>query len=111
MLECLFGSLVRELVLLHIHENGEGYSREIARRFGVPHDSVHKQLRRLEESGVLRSREVGRTVLYCFSCDFPLLEELRNLLEGISRIGDGGRRSLAYRSSVGRSGRIIVRHS
>ncbi|OPL19863.1 MAG: hypothetical protein AVO35_02505 [Candidatus Aegiribacteria sp. MLS_C] len=111
MLESLFGSRVRELVLLHIHENGSGYSREIARLSGVPQDSVHKQLRRLESAGVLRSREVGRTVVYSFSEGFPLLRELGLLLEGVRRHKNRKIGEFSGKTRRRRSGNAIVRKS
>lgn len=89
MLEPLFGSSIREQVLLYIHSMGRGYSREIARSCGVPQDSVQKQLKRLEEAGILLSEKVGRTVLYRFDEEYPLLREIEALLRRILLLQDG----------------------
>lgn len=95
MLEPIFGSLVREQVLLFIHARGSGYAREIARYFGSPVDSVQKQLKRLEEASVLSVERKGRTVLYSFNGSYTFLRELRYLMEGLlgkseDEYGDSG---------------------
>jgi len=81
MLETLFRSTVREQVLLYILARGEGYSREMARFFGTGLDSIQKQLIRLSEGGVLAKRKIGRTILFTFDESYPLIGELKALLE------------------------------
>lgn len=81
MLESILGSLVREQVLLFIHTRGKGYSREIARHFDASLDSVQKQLKRLEKDSVLVGTREGKTVVYRFDTEYPLLAEVRSLME------------------------------
>ncbi len=81
MLETIFGSAVREQVLLYILAMGEGYPREMARFFGSGLDSVQKQLTRLEKGGVLKNRRIGRTLLYTFDDSCRFICELSDLLE------------------------------
>jgi len=85
MLEPIFGSLVREQVLLFIHIHGNGYAREISRFFDAPLDSVQKQLKRLELGEVLKSENKGRTVIYRFNSEYEYLKELHAMLEGVNR--------------------------
>lgn len=80
-LEPLLGSTNAERVLIFILARDEGYTRQIARFFEADPDSIHKQLSRLEEAGILVSRPVGRTILYQFNPRYPFLEELKSLLE------------------------------
>jgi len=83
MLEPLFGSLVREQVLIFINAYGDGYAREIARFFKAPLDSVQKQLKRLENGGILIGARRGRTLIYEFNEGFEYLSELLQLLDAI----------------------------
>lgn len=81
MLESLFGSVNKERVLLFISAKGEGYSRDIARFFSSDVTPVQRQLEALERGGVLVSRLAGRTRLFTFNPQYPLLNELRGLLD------------------------------
>ena len=84
MLEPILGSLVREQVLLFLHDRGEGYAREISRYFDASLDSVQKQLKRLERGSVLKCERKGRTLIYRFNKDYPFLNELRRILDRVS---------------------------
>ena len=81
MLEPLLGSATREKVLIYLFARGEGYAREIARFFGTDYRPVRNQLDRLESGGVMRSASAGRTLIYRFNPRYPLLGELKALLE------------------------------
>ena len=83
MLEPILGSLVREQVLLFIHARGDGYAREISRFFKASLDSVQKQLKRLENGCILKSRKRGRTLIYTFNEEYDYQYELRVLIEGV----------------------------
>lgn len=80
MLEPLLGSQAAEKVLVYLYGLDEGYPRQIARFWNAPFSPIQKQLERLEASGVLYSRQVGRTRLYRFSPRYPFLKELNALL-------------------------------
>lgn len=83
MLESLFGSKIREKVLLYLHARDEGYAREISRFFKTDLDPVQKQLERLESGGVIYSRSAGKTRLYSYNPRYPFLKELRALLDKV----------------------------
>lgn len=80
MLESIFGSRVRELVLLYLEARGQGYAREIANFYNMNLSPVQTQLDRLESGGVLYSTLVGKTRVYAINPRYPLKEELRSLL-------------------------------
>jgi hypothetical protein len=81
MLESLFGSVNRERVLIYLLARDEGYAREMARFYQTDLLGIQKQLAKLEEGGVLYSRQAGRTLLFTFNPRYPFLPELRSLLE------------------------------
>jgi len=80
MLKPILGSDNSERVLVYIVSKGKGYAREIARFFNVDPDSIQKQLAKLEEGGVLITRQVGRTVLYELNPRYPFRSEVEALL-------------------------------
>lgn len=80
MLEVLFGGQAAERVLLYLQAYGEGHARGIATTFGAHLFSIQRQLRRLEEGGVLVSRLVGRTRVFSWNPRYPLQVQLRALL-------------------------------
>ena len=81
MLEAILGSASSERVLMFILSRDEGYAREIARFFSTDLDPIQKQLAKLEAAGVLVSRSAGRTRLFSFNPRYPMIEELRALLQ------------------------------
>lgn len=81
MIESLLGSKNAERVLMYIFTREEGYAREIASFYGTDLKSIQMQLDKFEKSGVLVSREVGRTRPYGFNPRYPFLKELKALLE------------------------------
>lgn len=80
MLESLLGSVNRERVLIFIYSREEGYPRDIARFFSTDLTPVQRQLEVLERGGILVSRLLGRTRLYSFNPNYPLLAEVKALL-------------------------------
>ncbi len=83
MLESLFGSVNKERALLFLLVREEGYPRDIARFFATGLAPVQRQLDALERGGILVSRLAGRTRLYTFDPRYPLLDELKALLEKV----------------------------
>jgi hypothetical protein len=81
MLESLFGGVNKERVLLFIYARGEGYSRDIARFFATDVTPIQRQIDALERGGILVSRLAGRTRLCTFNPRYPLLDELKDLLD------------------------------
>jgi len=83
MLEALLGSTNKERVLVYLHTRDEGYAREISRFFQTDVSQIQKQLEKLENSGVLYSRELGKTRVYGLNPRYPFLTELRALIEKV----------------------------
>lgn len=83
MFEAIFGSPTAERVLLFLHRYDEAYGRQIAVAFDIPVSEVQKQLRKFENGGVLVSRMLGRTRVYCWNPRSVLIAPLRQLLQAI----------------------------
>ena len=81
MIETILGSTGSEKVLMFLTARDAGYAREIARFFETDLAPIQKQLEKLENGGVLVSRPVGRTRVFSFNPRYPMLEELRALLQ------------------------------
>lgn len=81
MLSVLFGSELREKLLLYLEECGEAYSLELAKNFGASLFAVQSQLKRLEEGGILVSKAVGKTRMYSINPRYFLKKELISLLK------------------------------
>jgi len=80
MLEPIVTAKNAERVLIFISARGQGYTREIAKFYGVDPDSIQKQLIKFETGGVLTSKSEGRTKIYRFNPRYPFLKELEALL-------------------------------
>ena len=81
MLEPILGSVNCERVLVFLAARDEGYARDIARFFETAVAPVQSPLAKLENGGVIVSREAGRTRLYSFNPRYPFVSELRALLD------------------------------
>jgi hypothetical protein len=80
-LEGLFGNATAEKVLLYIGVNESAYAKQMADALETPLSVVQKQLRRLELSGVLVSRLIGRTRVFSINPRFAVAVEVRALLK------------------------------
>lgn len=56
------------------------YASELARRMGVPSSSLQRELRDLEEAGILKTHRQGRMAYYQANIDSPVFPELRGLM-------------------------------
>lgn len=56
------------------------YASELARRMGVPPSSLQRELRDLEQAGILKTHRQGRMAYYRANVDSPLFPELRGLM-------------------------------
>src|SRR5258708_4273162 len=81
MLSLLFGSGLREKILLYLAECGDGYSSELSKNFKANLFAVQNQMHRLEEAGILVSRNVGKTRIYSMNPRYFLHAELAALLK------------------------------
>lgn len=67
------------LALLFLQPEGSFHVREIARRTGVPAGSLHRELRRLAEAGLLIHESVGNRVRYRANQSCPIFPELAGI--------------------------------
>jgi len=81
MLEGLFGNKSAEKVMLSIFKFGELHASAIAQQHHTALDPIIKQLERFEEAGFLTSRVVGRSRLYKFNDQNPMIKPLKELLK------------------------------
>ncbi|MCP9774939.1 hypothetical protein [Cyanobium sp. WAJ14-Wanaka] len=81
VLEALFGNKTAACVLLFLQCYGEGHAQRIAKTFGFGLNMTQRQLKRLEEQGVLLSRRLGNMRLFSFNNRNPTVWNLRKLLE------------------------------
>jgi hypothetical protein len=81
VLEALFGNKTAACVLLFLQCYGEGHAQRIAKTFGFGLNMTQRQLKRLEEQGVLLSRRLGSMRLFSFNERNPTVRNLCTLLE------------------------------
>ncbi len=91
MLEKLFTSKTRVkiLTLFMMNPQKEMFVREISRATNENINSVRRELSNLEEIGLLISTKKGNMKYYILRKDFPIYEELKNIIlktEGVSKI-------------------------
>ena len=78
--ELLFSAYRRKTLALLLLRPGEDfYVREISRVTGVPAGSLHRELRLLEEAGILLREPVGNQVRYQANRDCPIYPELSGI--------------------------------
>ena len=80
MLEGLFGNKSAVKVMLAIFMHEEMHASAIAQLHNTAVDPIKKQLERFEQSGFLISRNVGRSRLYRFNENNPLIDPLKQML-------------------------------
>ena len=80
MLEGVFGNITIEKILFTLYVYGDGYPLGMAKTFGDSVNKFQQQLRRLENSGIVVSRLIGRVRIYTFNPGYPFLEELKALV-------------------------------
>lgn len=77
----LLGSRAAELALLHLFHYGETYGRAVSQDMEISLESVQRQLDKLERSGILVSKTVGRTRLYLWNLKSPLAVKFRDFVQ------------------------------
>jgi predicted nucleotidyltransferase len=78
----------RVLGLLLLHPEASYHVRELARLTDTSAGTLHKELTKLTEGGILRRQEVGNQVHYSANCDCPIFEELASILRKTSGLVD-----------------------
>ncbi len=80
MLEALFGNRTVERVLLYLSVNSESYTQEMTNNLSLPLFSVQRQLKRLEDGGVIVAQPRGRMRFYSLNPGWPFTPDLKRLL-------------------------------
>ncbi len=75
----------RVLSLLLLHPDKQYHVREIARLTGTVAGTLHKELSRLAEAGVLVKKPVGNQVHYRANIACPVYDELSRILEKLAQ--------------------------
>lgn len=78
----------RVLGLLLLHPDTSYHVRELARLTGTSAGTLHKELTKLTQGGVLLRQEVGNQVRYSADRDCPVFEELASILRKTSGLVD-----------------------
>lgn len=80
VVELMFGAYRRKLLArLLLRPDEDFHVRELARMTGIPAGSLHRELRALAESGLLRKARQGNQVRYRADRDCPVYEELAGI--------------------------------
>lgn len=87
--EVLFSTYHRRILgLLLLHPERSYYVREIARLADVPAGSVHRELKRLAEAGLLLREAVGNQVRYRADRDCTIFPELAGIFRKTAGLAD-----------------------
>jgi len=78
----------RVLGLLLLHPERSYHVRELARLTGSSAGTLHKELTKLMQGGVLNRQEVGNQVHYSANRDCPIFTELASILRKTSGLAD-----------------------
>lgn len=78
----LFGSKIRQrlLGLLYTNPGSRYYIRQLANMFDVSVGSLHRELKYLEEIGILKSEREGNLRFYSVDSSYPLFKELKSII-------------------------------
>jgi predicted nucleotidyltransferase len=88
-IELMFGSYRRQLLATLLLRPGERFHvRELGRMTGFSPGSIHRELKVLAESGLLRQTRVGNQVHYQSNPDCPIFEELASIFRKTAGLAD-----------------------
>ncbi len=78
----LFKSKARTIILLNffINPDEEFYTRQLEKKLDIPVGNVRRELKKIEASGLIRSRKFGNLVLYSIDKENPLYGQLKDLV-------------------------------
>lgn len=77
MLESILGNPTVEKVLLYLQNYNDGYASEIATTFSISLSVVQKQLKRLEDGGVIVGQPKGLVLV--FFCGILVTHFVKNI--------------------------------
>lgn len=84
----------RALGLLLLHPEQSYHVREISRLTDTSVGTLHKELTRLAQAGLLLRKEIGNQVHYSANTQCPIFPELQGLLRKTSGVADIAREAL-----------------
>ena len=94
--EVLFGAYHRRiLALLMLHPDQSFHVREISRLTDIPAGSLHRELKRLAESGLLLRQPLGNQIRYRANRDCPIFPELAGIFRKTAGLADVLKEALA----------------
>lgn len=81
MLDEIFGNRTVERIYLHLFHYGEIHARGLANDYQTSVAPFLNQLNRLENAGILVSREIGRSRIYQFNPKSPFTSPIKKIIE------------------------------
>ena len=88
-IDLMFGTYRRQLLAtLLLRPDERFHVRELGRMTGFSPGSIHRELRVLAESGLLRQERVGNQVLYQSNPDCPIFGELASIFRKSAGLAD-----------------------
>lgn len=89
LIDLLFGSYRKKVLsVLLLHPDVDYHVRELARLTGTPAGTLHRELARLAEGGLLLRKEQGNQVRYQANQQCPVFPELAGLLRKTTGAAD-----------------------
>ena len=112
VLEAIFGNRTAAWVLLFLQCYGEGHAMRIAKTFGFGLNMTQRQLKRLEEEGVLVSHLVGNIRVFTFNERNSSVRNLRAFLEAELKLLPNEEVQLFFRQRLRprQSAKVLVSH-
>jgi len=80
VLKGIFGNNTAAQMLLYIYHYSDAYASVIAKDLNIPVTPIKNQLTRFENSGVLISKQFGRTRVYFFNPKSPFVKPIKEIL-------------------------------
>lgn len=82
------------LAVLVAAPDNELHLREIARRAGMDATGIGRELRKLEDLGLLSSRIVGSQRMFSLNRDYPVFEEIASIIRKTAGVAEALREAL-----------------
>jgi len=91
MLKNIIGSKTRRIILKAFVESPdiEYYTRQLASLHHLSAGTLHRELTKLNSSGILKARKIGNIKLFSLNKENPLYEEIKNIIyktEGVIKL-------------------------
>ena len=82
MLKSLIASKTRQTLLKAFFEipDREYYTRQLASMYHISVGTLHRELQKLNTSGILKARKIGNIKLFSLNKQNPIYEEIKNII-------------------------------